>query len=468
MPSSRDPASARLPGWGRFGLALIVLGAFAIRASPVLRFPEPQRGGLGPFGDSFVYHTLAFNVYKGHGYSGTQGADTFGAEAQPAPRSYTPGIFRPPAYPLFLALIYRLCTDPRALVPITTWQRVWDRVRLIQCALDATVCLLVFCLVRTIFPSSCWLPLLAAALYAGSVYNIYYTRALLSECLTTWCVAAFLLCAARAIRRMTQPRLALAGASLGLAALSRPEYALFAGVFALTLAWRSRDSRAHAMRTLLPFALGAGLVIAPWTVRNLLVFHRPILISSGGWGGNLYFGAVLTRDNWQWWWSERYPDALFMDQQERDQFLTFRQRYLRTLIDGTLEEIQARDRAFFGLTLQRLQRQPLAVLKHWLVKIPRLWYLRSIPFYRDPEAGGWCMAGYLGLALWALWASGKDARTLMMPVALLVGYLTLVFIPLHVESRYSVPAIPGIIGLAGIGLGRLLLPKRLVQAETAA
>lgn len=448
----------------RAAALLIALAAFAVRASPILGVPEAQRNGLGSFGDSFVYHTLAFNLLEGRGYSATAGPDTFGAQPPaPAPIAYVPGIFRPPAYPLFLALIYRLCADPGPFIPAQTWRIVWDRVRLIQALLDATVCLLVFGLARAIIPSSPWPALIAAALYAVCPYPIYYTRALLSESLTTWCVAAFLWCAARAIRRARPQDFLLTGIALGLAALSRPEYALFGGLFGLALVWRGRRALGRALRQLVPFVCGAGLVIAPWTIRNLLVFRRPILISSGGWGGNLYFGAVLTRDTWRWWWSERYPDRLFLDAQERDQFLVFQQRYLRTLIDGTLEEIHARDRAFFGLTLQRLRRQPLTVVKHWLVKIPRLWYVGAIPFYRDREASGWWFLGYLALALWAWWAAGPESRAAMAPVLWLVLYLTAVFIPLHVESRYSVPAMPGLVSLAGLGLGRLVLPRRFAR-----
>ena len=460
--AGRSTVSAGALAAARAGLLLITLAAFAIRAYPILNTPEAYRNGLGPFGDSFVYHTFAFNLLKGHGYTATAGPDTFGTHPPAStPIAFVPGIFRPPAYPFFLAGIYRLSADPNTVIPAQAWRIIWDRVRLVQAGLDSTVCLLVFGLVCAASPGARRPALLAAALYAVCPYPIYYTRALLSECLTTWSVAAFLLCAARAIRGPTGPWFALAGAALGLAALSRPEYALFGGVFGLVLLWRSRSAMAQALRRLLPLLCGAGFVIAPWTARNARVFRAPILISSGGWGGNLYFGAVLTRENWQWWWSERYPDSLFMDAQERDRFLAFRQQYLTTLIDGTLEQIRARDRAFFGLTLDRLRRRPLAVVKNWLAKIPRLWYLRPIRFYRDPEAGPWIALGYLLLAGWGWGRAAPEQRRVMMPVGLLALYLTIVLLPLHVESRYSVPAMPGLAGLAGLGVARLLLPRRL-------
>ena len=60
------------------GLILIFLAALFIRIDPVLMTPEPIRAGFGPFGDSFLYHNIAYNLYKGHGYSGIDNGSAFG------------------------------------------------------------------------------------------------------------------------------------------------------------------------------------------------------------------------------------------------------------------------------------------------------------------------------------------------------------------------------------------------------
>src|SRR5262249_1743324 len=48
-------------------------------------------------------------------------------------------------------------------------------------------------------------------------------------------------------------------------------------------------------------------------------------------------------------------------------------------------------------------------------------------------------------------ASWSEVRP-MAPMALACIYITLLYLPLHVEPRYSVPCMPGLIALCTIGL----------------
>lgn len=78
-------------------------------------------------------------------------------------------------------------------------------------------------------------------------------------------------------------RIAIGGALIGLAILTRPATIFFVP-FALLLAWRQR--RAWVMWML----AGVLLVVAPWTVRNAIVYQRFVLVASEGgvtfWTGN--------------------------------------------------------------------------------------------------------------------------------------------------------------------------------------
>jgi hypothetical protein len=69
----------------------------------------------------------------------------------------------------------------------------------------------------------------------------------------------------------------------GLAILTRPAMIVFLP-FELWLAWRRR--RVLALWLL----LGAGVIVAPWTIRNAIVHHRFVLVASEGgvtfWTGN--------------------------------------------------------------------------------------------------------------------------------------------------------------------------------------
>ncbi|HKW01625.1 MAG TPA: hypothetical protein VJN96_17490 [Vicinamibacterales bacterium] len=74
-----------------------------------------------------------------------------------------------------------------------------------------------------------------------------------------------------------------AGVLAAAAALVRPAMVVFIGLAAVWLAWRRWPKRVAA------FALGAVLVIAPWTVRNYLHDGRVVLIAADG-GVNFWIG----------------------------------------------------------------------------------------------------------------------------------------------------------------------------------
>jgi len=76
--------------------------------------------------------------------------------------------------------------------------------------------------------------------------------------------------------------------------------------------------------------------------------------------------------------------------------------------------------------------------------------------YGKPEASGGIFVIYFAFALFAILKSEKSQRTLMAPVLLLFIYLTIIFLALHVESRYSVNLLPSILCLTGIGIYKLL------------
>jgi 4-amino-4-deoxy-L-arabinose transferase-like glycosyltransferase len=89
-----------------------------------------------------------------------------------------------------------------------------------------------------------------------------------------------LIVAHRALRGPTTGALLAAGALVGLAALTRPEAALFVPFLLLPLAWRTgvdrRERLGHAGLVL----AAAGLVVAPWVGFNLLRFDRPVLLTN--------------------------------------------------------------------------------------------------------------------------------------------------------------------------------------------
>ena len=216
--------------------------------------------------DEQEYLTLARNLAAGKGFvydaaleSGT--AQRFG---------------RAPGYPLFLAAL-----DAGRPIPSSTPAIV----KIAQAFIGAaTVWLIGVIALAAGGPRAGVTAAALAAVYPSLVWIPSYA---LSE--TLYALAALL--TAYVLQRATDAapsdgvrRALLAGALAGLAALIRPAMLLFVPLAFAWLLIRRRFALAAAM------ALATIVVIAPWTVRNLLVHERFILIASEGgvtfWTGN--------------------------------------------------------------------------------------------------------------------------------------------------------------------------------------
>jgi len=172
--------------------------------------------------------------------------------------------YRAPAYPAFLAVIYRIAGHHPGAV------------RWVQVCLDSLTALLLF---RLLSPRDrraaaiagwTWALFPAAILFAGDLW---------SECMFTCCLVGFTTLVARDRRRDD----VAAGALLGVLILIKPMMLLFAAM--LPLALLARSSRR-------PATILLSVAIAPvlaWVMRNLIVLGTPALVTSAGvnlWIGN--------------------------------------------------------------------------------------------------------------------------------------------------------------------------------------
>lgn len=154
------------------------------------------------------------------------------------------------------------------------------------------------------------------AAFIGAVYwtSIYFERQILTESLFTFFLAAGVALAlvdaggTEPLAPRTAARVLLAGAVLGLAALTRPvglaaigSIAIVWGL-ALIVSWTRRGAALRSTRVftmLVCLLLGAAVVVAPAIVRNARVLGRPALLTSGGmnfWAGN---GRGTIQDAWR-------------------------------------------------------------------------------------------------------------------------------------------------------------------------
>jgi 4-amino-4-deoxy-L-arabinose transferase-like glycosyltransferase len=268
MPSrSSEPAAARPKA------------AFDAVAWAILAFTLLVRGGVllafnGAFNaDPDGYRALASNLLE---------YGVFGAGRRPS-------AYRPPLYPLLLVPCETLDHEAQSRIALG----------LLHVSLGAATALVTLWLGRR-WGLGRW-SALAAALTACDPILLNQSTLVMTETL-----AAFLACAALAALTWTEARpgakrAALAGIALGLAALCRPTFLAWAALAAL--AWVVLRQRRR--RLVVPFALLVSLVLtlAPWMLRNLLQFGRPIATTThGGYtlllGNNPEYYAFLEQAGW--------------------------------------------------------------------------------------------------------------------------------------------------------------------------
>jgi len=259
--SEAPPKAAASSSGGALWLCALALAAFAVRG--VLLLLEPQCGLAGDEASWVALGTRELG--RPH-----RGLSPFRVRL----------LFYPPLYPYFIAILQRALGSLAAV----TW---------VQAAVGA---LLVPAVGRAgRFAFSPRVGLLAAALVAFYPDFVWFSTHFWSETLFVvllwWALERIL----RADAGPSTGAAATAGVLWGLATLTR-ELTLYLAPVALL--WilrgeaRRRTPRASpAVRAAAAFALALVLTLLPWTIRNAIVFHAFIPVSTMG-GSNLWQGNV--------------------------------------------------------------------------------------------------------------------------------------------------------------------------------
>jgi len=266
-------------------LALLVVGAFGLRAaaSAHLGINAP------PTSDDRDYHQLARSLAAGQGYT-IHG--TFIS-------------FRPPLYPVFLSIVYRVAGERFAAA------------RVAQAALGALGAWLTFLLGRRLFGErqAC----AAAALYAAAPADVFFSYGLFTETLFIPLLVAmaygFVRLAQAAItpgkRRVPIGWVLFTGATLGAAILTRP-ILLFFPPFLAAWAWCTYRKPAEVSgpgRVRTAFLAVSGILLVALAVMSPWIWQ--VRERTGHWvlgttaGGPAFWGAnniqVLDREHWGRW-----------------------------------------------------------------------------------------------------------------------------------------------------------------------
>ena len=307
-------------------LTLILVAAVLIRI-PIAIYMGDQVTVLPGIQDQVSYDALARSLLDGRGYS-------FTAKWYPFTPADTPTAHWSFIYPLYLAGVYAV-TGYHPLVA-----------RLLQGAVGgALLCFLVYKIGRRVVNEDTGL--VSAGLAAVYGYFIYYNVALMTE---TFFFVLVLLTLHLSIELKENPTLArwvLLGLALGLASLLRQTILLFVPFLILWLFWDLKKDGIRWWYFTVPLVVVI-LLIAPWTLRNYLVYHQFLLLNSNA--GYALFASNNPNLGTDWSNDEvvvPVPEALAgQNEAELDRALTQRgieyilkdpNRYLWLTLDKTLE-----------------------------------------------------------------------------------------------------------------------------------
>ncbi len=384
-------------------------------------------------GDVAEYVTLARNLAFNHVFS----LSPDGAAA------VVPTAHRPPLYPALIATLWWGDSVPATAVMI------------LQAILGAGIVVLVYLIARDRFNRT--VALIAGVGMALGPMSGHFAAGLMTETLFTFLLTfGFFL--------WGRKRFAWTGFFFGLAMLARltpTSFLVIMLLLPLLPAWR-RHWRAHVMIFLVAVA-----VSSVWVIRNAIVFRRFIPVASSGYGTNLLFGTIETKLVGDDVWTMVLNDPMTKVEMK----------------DGTVEG--EADRVLWQRAIQRIKADPL----HWLVvrakQYPRLFmdsgdYLlgsSNVSISQAWRERRWLviltkaafMLGnllFFGLAAFGMFVERKRfvplAHVTLFPV-----FLTLVHLPLWIETRYAMPMVPLAAILSAVGLVRLIEFFRRYKRKTA-
>lgn len=199
--------------------------------------------------DAIQYNEIAMSIAEGKGYAMKNGEPT---------------AIRPPLYPFFLAGIYVFIGNNIKIVQI------------LQSCLLALVCIIIFYIGKNIFDlKTGYIASGVAAVYPMLIYPSYQ---LLSESLLIFLFSLSLLFVLKS--RDNQYFAILAGFLLSLSVLTKPTV-LFTLPFFIIWIFREHVTQKRLAHTS-TFFIAFLMVFIPWTVRNYLIFHDFVPVSTSG------------------------------------------------------------------------------------------------------------------------------------------------------------------------------------------
>lgn len=223
-------------------------------------------------GDQIGYNQITVNILNGNGFS---------MQANPP---FKPTCLRTPAYPVFLALIYKIFGVSN-----------YEAVRLIQVFLMLSSALVAFIMAYIVFKNRmiAYLSLILCSFYEYPCIDSGIYGSLMTETLTIFLIASGILCVILLYKYDHAYLYCFAGFFFALSILTRPANLLFPIVIALYLAFRKPLKENY--KKIILFLLVIFALVFPWTVRNYLRFNKFIILSAPL-DGLLTFSGSITHN----------------------------------------------------------------------------------------------------------------------------------------------------------------------------
>ncbi len=361
-----------------------------------------------------------------------------------------PTAYRPPLYPLLLSVIVLVGGGSKTLA-------------VVQIGLSVATVWLTWRLARKFGGKSN--ALLAAALVVFNPLLIQSTALAMTETL-----CAFLLMGLLLSRFVPTSRTRwLVGALVGLAALCRPTvWAFVALASVVTVAgWlKLRSSGSHravreVVREWWPIVVACGLTIAPWVIRNWMIFGQPIVTTTHG-----GYTLLLGNNNQAYAAEIAHPTDTSWDSRE---FQHVWEIVFWELGVESWDEVR-RDEVMSASARGWIGRHPREFAESCWLRVRRFWNI--FPGGADagslPKFARWGVAVFFAIELLAaaigLWRLRRDEWAMWWPLVLLVLSFALVHVVYWSNLRMRAPVEPVLALLAARGL----VPNRAAEIRTKA
>ncbi|MDQ3635070.1 MAG: glycosyltransferase family 39 protein [Acidobacteriota bacterium] len=398
-------------------IALFLL-AFALRS-----FYCIERVVITP--DSKQYINIAKNLYfyNSFAFSGDNG-------------NLIPTAFRPLLYPFFIAVINGA-------------NKTYENVLFVQCVLGAATVVLIYLIAYDSF--GCFVALISALMLAFGPLTIHFTATILTETLFTFLLIS-------GIYFWGKRKFYLTGIMFGLAALAKP--IIFPFLFFLVVLFIFSEIRKE-WKNYLIIIVFAFIISAPWMIRNSMLFNRITLTQSSGFGTNLLVGTI---ESPLWGNTNRAYSAPILKSTKKS------------------NEIE-QDRSRFKIAINRIIMNPLNWIKVRFEQYPRLFldsgdYLLGEYNVAVGEAlkdGNFLLVVFkitfilanllfYSLAVIGFIFAGK--KIVLLPhIFLFPIFLALLHIPMWIETRYFLPAVPLVCIISAFGIQQILIKQNIINLK---